>query len=152
MPLGNPCLGLLIGYRADVVAFLVFLILPLLAAWAFAFNDSLFPSLPWQGFTLDWFVGDTEPKLGVLHDRRLLRGVYYSFVIALCVSALSVTVGTTNAFLFVRHDFPGKNFFYIEMVVPLVIPGVILGISILVLARSRSEEHTSELQSLMRIS
>ncbi|HEY9566558.1 MAG TPA: ABC transporter permease [Thalassobaculum sp.] len=136
MPVGNRSWGFLIGYRAYVVAFLVFLIAPLLAAGAFAFNDSLFPSLPWQGFTLDWFVGDTEPKLGVLHDRRLLRGVYYSFVIALCVSALSVTVGTTNAFLFVRHDFPGKNFFYIVMVVPLVIPGVILGISILVLASS----------------
>src|SRR3546814_20169380 len=65
---------------AYVVAFLVFVIAPLRAAGAFAFNDSLFPSLPWQGFTLDWFVGDTEPKLGVLHDRRLLRGVYYSLV------------------------------------------------------------------------
>ena len=86
------------------------------------------------GFTLDWFFNDTEPKLGMFHDRRLLRGLYYSFVIALMVSALSVAVGTTNAFLFVRRDFRFKNFFYILMIVPLVIPGVILGISILVMA------------------
>jgi len=136
MPNRNKNWGFLLGYQAYVLAFLVFLIAPLLAAATFAFNDSLFPSLPWQGFTLDWFVGDSEPKLGVLHDRRLLRGVYYSFVIAGCVSVLSVLVGTTNAFLFVRHDFPAKNFLYIVMVVPLVIPGVILGISILVLASS----------------
>ncbi len=122
------------GFRIYVAAFFVFLAAPLIAAGAFAFNDSLFPALPWQGFTLDWFFNDTEPKLGMFHDRRLLRGLYFSFVIAVFVSALSAFVGTTNAFLFVRGEFPAKNFFYILMVVPLVIPGVILGISILVLA------------------
>ncbi|MEM1429700.1 MAG: ABC transporter permease [Pseudomonadota bacterium] len=126
--------ALLFGYRLYVGAFFVFLAAPLVAAGTFAFNDSLFPALPWQGFTLDWFFNDTEPKLGMFHDRRLLRGLYYSFVIAITVAALSVAVGTTNAFLFVRREFPYKNFFYIMMIVPLVIPGVILGISILVLA------------------
>ncbi|GAB4359609.1 MAG: hypothetical protein Kow00114_12660 [Kiloniellaceae bacterium] len=130
----NKSWGFLLGYRLYVLAFFVFLAAPLVAAGTFAFNDSLFPSLPWQGFTLDWFFNDSEPKLGMFHDRRLLRGLYYSFVIATCVSLLSVVVGTCNAFLFVRREFPGKNFFYIVMVVPLVIPGVILGISILLLA------------------
>ena len=134
MARANTDKALLFGYRAYVVAFFVFLAAPLVAAGTFAFNDSLFPSLPWQGFTLDWFFNDTEPKLGMFHDRRLLQGMYYSFVIALMVAALSVAVGTTNAFLFVRREFPYKNFFYILMIVPLVIPGVILGISILVLA------------------
>lgn len=128
----NP--AFLFGYRLYVLAFFVFLAAPLVAAGTFAFNDSLFPALPWQGFTLDWFFNDTEPKLGMFHDRRLLRGLYYSFVIATMVSLLSVFVGTCNAFLFVRVQFPYKNFFYILMVLPLVIPGVILGISILVLA------------------
>jgi spermidine/putrescine transport system permease protein len=128
--------GFLLGYQAYVLAFFVFLAAPLVAAAAFAFNDSLFPALPWRGFTLDWFFNDSEPKLGMFHDRRLLRGLYYSFVIATGVALLSVFVGTCNAFLFVRREFPAKNFFYIVMVVPLVIPGVILGISILVLASS----------------
>ncbi|MEL7282812.1 MAG: ABC transporter permease [Pseudomonadota bacterium] len=128
----NP--AFMMGYRLYVLAFFIFLAAPLVAAGTFAFNDSQFPALPWQGFTLDWFFNDTEPKLGMFHDRRLLRGLYYSFVIATMVSLLSVFVGTCNAFLFVRVNFPYKNFFYIMMVVPLVIPGVILGISILVLA------------------
>jgi len=121
-------------YRLYMVLFFIFLAAPLLAAGLFAFNDSLFPVLPWRGFTLDWFFNDTEPKLGMFHDRRLLRGLYYSFLIACIVSLLSVFVGTCNAFLFVRHDFAAKNFFYILMVLPLVIPGVILGISILAMA------------------
>lgn len=123
-----------LAYRAYVVAFFVFLAAPLAAASLFAFNDSLFPALPWRGFTLDWFFNDTEPKLGMFYDRRIMQSLWNSFYIGVIVSALAVAVGTTNAFLFERHDFRGKTFLYILMVIPLVIPGVILGISILVFA------------------
>ncbi len=121
-------------YRAYVLLFFVYLAAPLVAACAFAFNDSTFATLPWKGFTLDWFFGDTEPKLGLFHDRRLLSGLRVSGLVGLSVALLSVAVGTTNAFLFERHDFPFKRTLYIMAVIPLVIPGVILGISILVFA------------------
>jgi len=121
-------------YRAYILAFFLYLAAPLAAAGIFAFNDSIFPSLPWNGFTLDWFFNDTEPKLGMFHDRRLLRGLENSFLIGIMVSALSVAAGTSNAFLFERKSFPGKDLLYLLMIVPLVIPGVILGISILVFA------------------
>jgi len=122
------------AYAAYVVLFFLYLAAPLAGASVFAFNDSMFPSPPWNGFTLDWFFSDTEPKLGLFHDRRLLQGLWNSLVIGVIVSALSVLVGTCNAFLFERHDFPGKQALYVLMVIPLVIPGVILGISILVFA------------------
>ena len=121
-------------YRGYMLAFLIYLAAPLFAAGMFAFNDSMFPSLPWNGFTLDWFFSSTEPKIGMFHDRRLLRGLQNSLLIGGIVSALAVAVGTCNAFLFERKQFPGKSIFYIFMIVPLVIPGVILGISILVFA------------------
>lgn len=123
-------------YNLYLLAFFIYLAAPLAAAAVFAFNDSLFPTLPWKGFTLDWFFNDTEPKLGMFHDRRLLRGLQNSLFVGLIVSAMSVAAGTTNAFLFERRNFPGKQVLYIFMIVPLVIPGVILGISILVLASS----------------
>jgi len=121
-------------YRSYMAVFLLYLVAPLLAAGVFAFNDSLFPALPWQGFTLDWFFNDTEPKLGMFHDERLLRGLENSLYIGIIVSAASVAVGTWNAFLFERSDFPFKRLLYLVMVVPLVIPGVIIGISILLFA------------------
>ncbi|GAA4173348.1 ABC transporter permease [Shinella granuli] len=121
-------------YRGYMLAFLLYLAAPLFAAGMFAFNDSMFPALPWNGFTLDWFFSSTEPKIGMFHDRRLLRGLQNSLYIGVIVSALAVAAGTCNAFLFERKQFPAKNFFYILMIVPLVIPGVILGISILVFA------------------
>ena len=121
-------------YGGYMLAFFLYLAAPLAAAAVFAFNDSLFPALPWNGFTLDWFFGSTEPKLGMFHDRRLMEGLGNSFFNGAIVSVLSVAAGTCNAFLFERNDFPGKSFLYILMIVPLVIPGVILGISILVFA------------------
>lgn len=119
-------------YRAYVTLFFVYLALPLATVCVFAFNDSVFPSLPWEGFTWDWFFGTQSPRLGVFHERPILRSIVTSGLVAFWVSVLSVAVGTCNAFLFVRHDFPGKSFLYILMLLPLIIPGIILGISILV--------------------
>ncbi|PWV98226.1 ABC-type spermidine/putrescine transport system permease subunit II [Hoeflea marina] len=121
-------------YVLYVVCFFAYLAAPLVAAGMFAFNDSTVPSLPWRGFTLGWFFGDTDPVIGMFHDRRLLRGLTNSLYIGVIVSALSVAAGTCNAFLFERRQFPFKNALYILMIIPLVIPGVILGISILVFA------------------
>ena len=98
----------------------------------FAFNNSVFPSLPWEGFTTAWFFGTEAPFIGVFHERSILRAIGTSAFVAVWVTGLAVAVGTCNAFLFVRHNFRGKGFLYIVMLLPLIIPGVILGISILV--------------------
>lgn len=119
-------------YRAYVAAFFVYLALPLTVVCVFAFNNSVFPSLPWEGFTLAWFFGTEAPFIGVLHERAIVRSIGTSAFVALWVSGLAVAVGTCNAFLFVRHDFRGKALLYVLMLLPLIIPGVILGISILV--------------------
>jgi spermidine/putrescine transport system permease protein len=124
------------SYRAYVTLFFVYLALPLSVVCVFAFNNSLFPSLPWEGFTLAWFFGTEAPFIGVFHERSILRAIGTSAFVAVWVSGLSVAVGTCNAFLFVRHDFRGKGMLYILMLLPLIIPGVILGISILVFASS----------------
>ena len=55
-------------------------------------------------------------------------------IVALWVTVLSVGVGTANAFLLERARFRGKAALSLLMLAPLVIPGVILGISILAFA------------------
>ena len=123
-------------YRAYVTLFFVYLALPLTVVCVFAFNDSVFPSLPWEGFTMKWFFGTEAPFIGVFHERSILRSIGTSAFVAVWVASFAVIVGTCNAFLFVRHDFRGKGLLYILMLLPLIIPGVILGISILVFASS----------------
>ncbi|MGR3702395.1 MAG: ABC transporter permease [Paracoccaceae bacterium] len=120
------------AYGAYVVLFFVYLALPLTVVAVFAFNDSQFPSLPWEGFTLGWFFGSERPMIGVFHEDPILRAIGTSVIIGLAVSTLSVAVGTTNAFLFNRYQFRGRSLLYVLMLLPLVIPGIVLGISILV--------------------
>ena len=124
------------SYRAYVTLFFIYLALPLTVVSVFAFNNSVFPSLPWEGFTMAWFFGTDAPFIGVFNERSIMRAIGTSAFVAAWVAGLAVFVGTCNAFLFVRHDFRGKGFLYILMLLPLIIPGVILGISILVFASS----------------
>lgn len=123
-------------YAAYIGVFFLYLALPLTVVVVFAFNNSQFPSLPWQGFTWNWFFGDTRPMIGAFHERAIVRAIATSAWVALCVSVVSVAVGTTNAFLFNRYDFCGKGVLYVFMLLPLVIPGIVLGISILVFSSS----------------
>jgi spermidine/putrescine transport system permease protein len=115
---------------AYALAFFGFLFLPLLVVAVFAFNDAPYPAPPWRGFTLAWFVG----RAGLLHDGALLHSLWTSTLVAAWVTALSVLVGSANAFLLERNRFAGQSALALLMLVPLVIPGVILGISILAFA------------------
>ena len=118
-----------------VAAFLVFLFLPLATVATFAFNDAAYPAPPWQGFTLDWFTGDeTLGRTGLFKDQELMGSILTSLLVAAWVTLLSVVVGTTNAFLMERMRFRGQGLLSLMMLIPLVIPGVILGISILAFA------------------
>ncbi|WP_419905770.1 ABC transporter permease [Kiloniella sp.] len=123
-------------YAAYITLFFIYLGAPLIVVGFFAFNDSLFPSMPWNGVTFDWFIGTEAPRLGVFNDHQLLESIGFSAFVAVCVTTLAVFVGTCNAFLFERHSFPGKNILYMFALMPLVIPGVILGISILIFTNS----------------
>ncbi len=115
--------------------FFAFLFLPLLVVAAFAFNDAPYPAPPWNGFTLDWFVGSAQSeRVGLFADGPMLASLWTSVVVALWVTVLSVLVGTANAFLLERVSFKGKAAMSMLMLAPLVIPGVILGISILAFA------------------
>ena len=128
-----------------VAAFLLFLFLPLGVVAVFAFNDAPYPAPPWHGFTLDWFLGnEAAGRIGLFRDSELLGSIWTSSIVALWVTGLSVAVGTANAFAMERAQFPGKGALSMLMLTPLVIPGVILGISILAFA-SRLAQLCSDL-------
>jgi spermidine/putrescine transport system permease protein len=118
-----------------VAAFFVFLFVPLVVVAVFAFNNANYPAPPWRGATLDWFVvGGTGGRVGLFADGPLLRSIWTSVVVATWVTLFAVLVGTVNAFLLDRAQFKGKSLLSLLMLAPLVIPGVILGISILAFA------------------
>lgn len=113
------------AYYGYVVCFLLYLYVPLVVVMTLAFNASPLPAFPWRGFTLGWFRE-------IAADPFLLRAIWNSVVVGAAVAALSVVVGTVTAFVLVRYRFPGKGLLYALALSPLIMPGVILGISMLV--------------------
>ncbi len=112
-------------YVLYIGAFLSFLYVPLLVVALLAFNANPSPSFPWKGFTLSWF-GE------VLRDPLMMGAIGNSVLVGLGVVALSVPIGVATAFLLVRYDFVGKGALYALVLSPLITPGVILGVSMLI--------------------
>ncbi|MBW2057016.1 MAG: ABC transporter permease [Deltaproteobacteria bacterium] len=119
-------------YVVYIIAFLLFLFVPLIINGIIAFNNDEVPSFPWRGATLDWFYSTNKDHVGVFNDPRMIRAIGMSMRVALLVTAFSLVAGTTSSFLFIRENFRGKQVLYLAIIAPLVIPGIILGISILV--------------------
>ena len=124
------------GYNAFILLYFVLLFSPLIVIMVLAFNNSNFPSLPWNGFTLDWFFGEGPDKIGIFNDARNMKGLRVSLYGAIWVTSISTIIGTCAAFLFEQEEFRFKKFFYFLMIAPLVVPGVIIGIALLSFATS----------------
>ncbi len=124
------------SFNLFILLYFTFLFAPLLVTCILAFNDSNFPALPWQGATLDWFLSDGPERIGLFHDTQTLRAILTSLRTAFFVALFSVVVGTCASFLFEKENFRFKGILYFLMLAPLVIPGVILGISLLLAANT----------------
>jgi spermidine/putrescine transport system permease protein len=125
-----------VAFSIYIILFYLFLFAPLVITCVLAFNNSDFPSLPWKGFSLDWFFADTKERVGLIHDTTSLDSIIVSIKTAFFVSIFSLVLGTTGAFLFERFNFRFKQGLYFLALAPLVIPGVILGISLLLATNS----------------
>ena len=109
-----------------LVVFFAYLFLPLLVMSAAAFNSYQYPSVTqWRGFTLDWFVE-------LAHDNRILIGLWHSIVIGLGVILVSIPLGLSGAFILTRLESRWNGLLYGVMVSPILVPGIILGISTLI--------------------
>jgi spermidine/putrescine transport system permease protein len=108
-----------------MVAFLLYLLVPLLVMGGAAFNDSKLPTIvPWKGLTDRWFVD-------LWNDARVWVAFRNTIFVALGVVALSVPIGTAGAILINSIAGRWRATLYGLMVAPILIPGVVIGISTL---------------------
>ena len=108
-----------------MVVFLIYLILPLLVMGGAAFNDSKLPTIfPWKGLTDRWFIAMWD-------DHRIWISFRNTLLVALAVVALAVPIGTAGAILVNSISGKVRSVIYSLMVVPILIPGVVIGISTL---------------------
>jgi len=112
--------------RFYILLFFTYLFGPLLMMSASAFNDASYPQVvPWEGFTWKWF-GE------LARDQKLIKGVSNSLWIGLGVVCVSVPIGLAAAVLMMQVHQKARAFYYTVVVSPVLIPGVILGLSTLI--------------------
>jgi len=121
--------GYLLGVEAALVY--LFLYLPIAVVIVLSFNDSRF-AVVWDGFTTKWYeqllAGETISRV---NPEVAFTALQHSVVIAIITVAVSVVFGTMLALGLDRYEFPGKSLLSGVVYMPLVIPSIVMGISLL---------------------
>ena len=106
-----------------LVAFvMVVLFGPVLLLALFSFNDSSIISLPWEGFTTEWYEA-------AWNDRVAKEAVLNSLMIASVVTIASLVLGTMAAWGLTRLRFPGRGIAAGLHGSVLVVPWLIIGVA-----------------------
>jgi spermidine/putrescine transport system permease protein len=118
--------GLLSGYA---VLIYVFLFAPIVLLVLFSFNANRYGTFPITGWTFKWYRE-------AFNDYQVHDAVSTTIKVAFQVTVLSTIVGTTAAFPLVRSRLPFREGIRIILILPIMIPGLLIGISLLVLFTS----------------
>jgi spermidine/putrescine transport system permease protein len=111
-----------------------FLYLPILILVIYSFNASRFNAV-WSGFTLDWYrslFGQTTDIQANFANAEIWQALQNSLFIATIVTVLSVLLGTAIALALERYRFPGYRILENLLFLPMIIPEISLGLSLLV--------------------
>lgn len=114
-----------IVYSGLVVLFLIVLYGPTLLLPIFAFNDSSIVSFPLSGLTFKWFDA-------LFANEALKMAAVNSLIIAVTASVLSTCLGVFASRASTKYDFRGKTPAMGLIMLPMVLPEVIVGVSLLV--------------------
>lgn len=109
-------------------AYLGFLYAPLLLIPLFSVNDSLYMAFPLKGFTLNSYSYLTE-------NDGLLDALKASCAVAFCVAVMSSVLGLLAAKALARRPMPGARIMTGLLVLPLVFPPLLLGMSLMFFMR-----------------
>lgn len=105
-----------------------FLYVPIAVLVAYGFNDSRSLTWPMSGFTLSWYE-----KLA--SNGQLIDAFGNSLYVAFWATTLTLIIGVPAAIALDRVDFPGKGLFRKLILLPIALPGIVTGISMLILFR-----------------
>jgi spermidine/putrescine transport system permease protein len=106
--------------------FLTFLFGPLLIMVVTALNSSAFPRIsPWDCLSFEWFAR-------LAGDERLQSGLLNSFAIGIAVVVVAVSLGLAGALFLTQIKPASRGVYYAVVTAPILMPGVVLGISTII--------------------
>lgn len=107
-------------WTAGVFAFLY---IPILLLVVFSFNSSKL-NIRWEGFSTKWYAA-------LLENKTLIAAFQNSLIVASFTTVLATLLGTIGAWMLYRYRFPFQRTIGLLIFVPMVIPEVLMGVSLL---------------------
>lgn len=122
------------------LVFLTFLYMPLGLIVLYSFNANPINMAVWTGFTFDWYatifggaaVETTFDAAFTESPERIFEVVKNSFLVAFTAASIATIVGTATAIAIARYNFITKRFYQALLLLPMLIPDIVLGISLLI--------------------
>ncbi len=105
-----------------------FLYLPIVVLIVYSFNGQGVGGFPPRHFTLEWYRT-------LLADGAIWDAVLNSLLVAFAAVFIALAFGIPAALALDRAKFPGKKLFRRLVLLPLILPGIITGLSLLMLFR-----------------
>lgn len=102
----------------------IFLFLPISMIVVFSFNSSPAGVFPLARFTLRWYREVFTDPIIVASGKR-------SIVVALATALISGALGTLCAMGLTRYNFRLKGLVWVLLLMPMLLPGLMLGVSLL---------------------
>ena len=112
--------------QAHTTAVFAFLYLPIAVLILYSFNQEGVGGFPPHHLTLNWYRT-------LFSDDAIWDSVFNSLKVAFAAMAISLALGIPAALALDRAQFPGKALFRRLVVLPLILPGIITGLSLLML-------------------
>ena len=104
----------------------VFLYFPILVLIVYSFNGPGVAGFPPKDLTLNWY------RI-LIEDGAMWNSVFNSVIVAIAAVVIALGLGLPAALALDRVNFPGKALFRRLVLLPLILPGIITGLSLLML-------------------
>ena len=117
-----------INILSNVYAFLVYAILyiPVAVMMAFSFNNQRY-NYYWNGFTTQWYAK-------MFSNSALISSLWYSIIIAILSTIISVFIGTIGALGLKKYEFKGKKAINNMLYIPIIVPEIVLAVALLIIS------------------
>jgi spermidine/putrescine transport system permease protein len=97
---------------------------PVLLLPLFSFNDSIYMTFPMKAFTTKWYAQ-------MIEDSSLMGTLWASVKIAVLAAIVSTVFGFLAAKAMTRYRMRGRGLLFGFIMLPLIVPSIILGASLL---------------------
>ena len=113
----------LIGMIYSLAIYTV-LYIPVLVMMIFSFNNQRY-NYYWNGFTTQWYA-----KL--FTNSTVIGSLWYSVIIAVLATLISVTIGTIGALGLRKYEFKGRKAINNMLYIPIIVPEIVMAVALLI--------------------